>query len=174
MKKILRLTEGEFIKFINQIVLEANFVNQEMVDRILDKINQSGYDSLNDEEKEILKNPNSPISTEVEDGGENCVKDLVKLLFLNGLVEPENLNIYDEYIEIHGFNDVDLDYFNGEDYVRLYCIFDEGRKVYMDFEDYDDEGDEDLREEVKLHLKNEWEKILPNTEFLTDDGMSDI
>jgi hypothetical protein len=49
MKKI-RLTESEFVSLIKKMVNEA----MSDIDNILDKISQSGYDSLTTEEKEFL------------------------------------------------------------------------------------------------------------------------
>jgi hypothetical protein len=147
-----------------KLLIEKKFVNQDDVDAILDKINRSGYESLDDMEKHILKNPDSPIEhADPEDS--NCVYELVKLLLSHNLINKKKINVDDKFVEVYEFNDApDIEWFNGENFIRMYCMIDDGNKVFMDFEDY---GDED-RDEVYHHLKEIWEPQLPDTEFVLD------
>lgn len=165
MKKIYILKESQF-----KNLLEApQFANQDIIDNILDKISQSGEDSLTELEKYILRNPDAEITQET-DAGESCIVDVIKLLFLNNLVDQNSMRVFEDYVEITGFLDnATLKFFDGKNFIRLYCIWDDGRKVYMDFE-----GSQKNRDEVKSHIKNVWEELLPDTKFLTDDGMSEV
>lgn len=165
MKRKFIVSESQLVNLIKKSLTESNFANQEIVDKLLDKISQSGIDSLSDIEKSILKNPDIPMSIDdVSDGGDSCLNDLLRLLISKNLVDPEKLNIHSEFFEIYEFNNVELEFFNGENFLRMYCMFDDGRKVFMDFENY---GQED-REEIKSYLKNVWEPLLPETEFIFD------
>jgi len=151
------ITESQF-----KLLVEKNFVNQEEVDYILDKINRMGYDSLDDVEKYILNNPDEP----VESGDSNCINELTDLLLSHNLIEEERINRYDDFIEIYEFSDApDIEWFNGENFIRMYCIVDGDNQVTMDFED---DGEED-REEVYYHIKEVWGPQLPDTEFHFDD-----
>lgn len=50
-----KITLNELKKLVKQIINEENFSNQDALDRILDKINSSGIDSLNQSERNVLK-----------------------------------------------------------------------------------------------------------------------
>lgn len=165
MKKIYILKESQ----VKNLLEAPQFANQDIIDNILDKISQSGEDSLTELEKYILRNPDVEITQET-DAGESCIEDVIKLLFLNNLVDQNSMRVFEDYVEITGFLDnPSLKFFDGKNFIRLYCIWDDGRKVYMDFE-----GSQKNRDEVKSHIKNVWEELLPDTEFLTDDGMSEV
>lgn len=164
MKRRYILSESQY-----QRLLEDEFVNQEVIDMILDKITAKGQESLTDYEKHILQNPNEPIVSSKEQD-DDCIEDVIKLLFLNNLLDSKDVKVYDDFIEVYKFLDApNLDYFNGKNFVRFYCIYDDGRKVLMDFED---EGQS--REEVKSHIKDVWENILTDTEFITDDEFPEL
>lgn len=146
-----------------RLLIEKKFVNQDEVDTILDKISSSGYGSLSDLEKEILKNPDTPIERgDSEDS--NCIDELVNLLLSYSLIEEDKINRYEDFIEVYEFADADIEWFNGENLIRMYCMTDGGKKVYMDFEDYDED-----RGDVYDHLKSVWESQLPDVEFIIDD-----
>lgn len=165
MKKIYILKESQ----VKNLLEAPQFANQDIIDNILDKISQSGEDSLTELEKYILRNPDAEITQET-DAGESCIVDVIKLLFLNNLVDQNSMRVFEDYVEITGFLDnATLKFFDGKNFIRLYCIWDDGRKVYMDFE-----GSQKNRDEVKSHIKNVWEELLPDTKFLTDDGMSEV
>lgn len=165
MKKIYILKESQ----VKNLLEAPQFANQDIIDNILDKISQSGEDSLTELEKYILRNPDAEITQET-DAGESCIVDVIKLLFLNNLIDQNLMRVFEDYVEITGFLDnASLKFFDGKNFILLYCIWDDGRKVYMDFE-----GSQKNRDEVKLHIKNVWEELLPDTEFLTDDGMSEV
>lgn len=165
MKKIYILKESQ----VKNLLEAPQFANQDIIDNILDKISQSGEDSLTELEKYILRNPDVEITQET-DAGESCIEDVIKLLFLNNLVDQSSMRVFEDYVEITSFLDnASLKFFDGKNFIRFYCIWDEGRKVYMDFE-----GSQKNRDEVKSHIKNVWEELLPDTEFLTDDGMSEV
>jgi hypothetical protein len=164
MKKTYILSESQY-----QRLVERDFVNQEFVDNILDKISAQGEESLTDLERYILKNPNEPI-VKYGDQDDDCIEDVIKLLFLNRLVDGESMKVYEDFIEVSKFADApNLDYFNGENFIRFYCLFDDGRKVMMDFAD-----NGESREEVKAHIKNVWENKLPDTEFIVDDDFPEF
>jgi hypothetical protein len=158
------ITESQF-----KLLVEKNFVNQEEVDYILDKINKSGYDSLDDVEKYILNNPDEPVvHGNPEDS--NCINELTDLLISHNLIDEEKINRHDDFIEIYEFADApDIEWFNGENFIRMYCMVDGNNQAYMDFED---DGEED-RDEVYHHLKEIWEPQLPDTEFNFDDDTLD-
>jgi hypothetical protein len=158
------ITESQF-----KLLVEKNFVNQGEVDYILDKINRSGYDSLDDTEKYILNNPDKQIErANPEDS--NCIDELTDLLISLNLVDEEKVNRYDDFIEIYEFADApDIEWFNGENFIRMYCMIDGNNQLYMDFED---DGEED-RDEVYHYLKEIWEPQLPDTEINFDGGTLD-
>lgn len=167
MKKF-KITESQFLKLTINLN-ETEFANQEIVDRILDKINQEGYDSLSELEKHILKNPNQDI-TQDYDKDADCLENFIKLLMIWDFIDDKHVKYYDDFIEVYSFKDApNIKWFNGENYIRFYCVFDNGKNIYMDFED---KGED--RTEVISHLKNVWENSLPDTKFLTDDGMSEM
>jgi hypothetical protein len=181
MKYIITETQLKFL-------VENNFRNQQKIDAILDKINKQGYGSLNDLEKQILNNPDTQIEDEESEQDSNCINELAELLISHNLVDEENINIQDEFIEIYEFKDApNIKWFNGENYLILYCIYDGKNLVYMDFKDDADLYDaldsfnvnvkHDFnirdRDEVYDHLKNVWEQQLPNTEFSIEDDLSD-
>lgn len=57
MKKIIRLAESDLVHLVERVISERKFANQSGVDRVLDKINAQGINSLTQGEKEILDNP---------------------------------------------------------------------------------------------------------------------
>lgn len=90
MKKVLRLSESELIKLVKKIINERkSFVNQNMVDAILDKIGSDGYESLSDLERQILDNPDMDISYN-SDSVENDDVTEVKCLqrYVDYMLEP--------------------------------------------------------------------------------------
>jgi hypothetical protein len=91
-------------------------------------------------------------------------------IYLIIYIDEEKINRYDDFIEIYEFADApDIEWFNGENFIRMYCMVDGNNQAYMDFED---DGEED-RDEVHYHLKEVWEQQLPDTEFYFDDDTLD-
>ena len=116
MKKVIRLTESDLIKIVNRVLAEDRFKNQSSVDAILDKISQSGYDSLSDKEKSILKNPDDESLMDSEDEETDGLDYVANVLIEMGIVDSGNLKRYnedgDEFFEIDNLNSVSLEFFS--------------------------------------------------------------
>ena len=102
MKKVLRLTESELVSLVKKMITEAKRLkNQDMIDDILDKISSQGIDSLTDDEKFILDNPDVemtkvPVTGDSEDFMDDeleCLRSYIEFMFEPSDVEfDENGN----------------------------------------------------------------------------------
>jgi hypothetical protein len=101
---------------------------------------------------------------ENEEEGNDNVQKLVSLLVDNGLVDMDNMNIYDDHIEVYGIEGWDFDYFE-ENFIILYPENIEEGIVNVEGEDYGESIDEEEFDEVMSHISYEWEDKL-DLEFI--------
>jgi hypothetical protein len=88
MKKILRLSESELVGLVKKIINEKrNFVNQDMVDKILDKISSDGYNTLSDFEKKLLDNPD--LEMEENEMVQDCLQSYVEFMFDKSIIKKD-------------------------------------------------------------------------------------
>lgn len=159
MKKIVRLTESDLTRIVKRVVMETKLKNSDEVDKVLDKINKYGEDSLTWLEKEILDNPDD----DHEFKGNDNVHELILLLLKNDLVDPNLINVEEDYIEVYGMKGCKSDYFS-ENYIILWPEkIDEGI-ILFDGEHYEEEIDYKEYEEVYYFVEEHWEPLL-NLEF---------
>jgi hypothetical protein len=114
--------------------------------------------------KKIVKLTESDLTNIVkrvinEQNEDNNVKKLVSLLLDNGLVDEENINVYDDHIEVYGIKDWDFDYFV-ENFIKLYPENIEEGIVNVEGEDYGEAIDEEEFDEVMSHIFVDWEDKL--------------
>ena len=101
---------------------------------------------------------------ENEEEGNDNVQKLVSLLVDNGLVDMDNMNIYDDHIEVYGIEGWDFDYFE-ENFIILYPENIEEGIVNVEGEDYGESIDEEEFDEVMSHISYDWEDKL-DLEFI--------
>jgi len=99
-KKNIILTEGQMDRLTKRVIEEQRrFENQGMVDAILDKISEYGMDSLTDEEKNILNNPDEKFeSGEESDDAEDIIysNEAMSRLISSGFLDYKDILILDE------------------------------------------------------------------------------
>jgi hypothetical protein len=86
MKKIVKLTESDLARIVKRIIKENE--NASEIDKVLDKINKYGRESLTFREKQILDYPDDTDYTFI--GGDNVHK-FISLLVKNNLVDVDDL-----------------------------------------------------------------------------------
>lgn len=157
MKKIIKLTESELTNLIKTVIKEQiRFENQERIDAILDKINEFGMDSLTDDEKDLLKNPDKKIEYHELEPTEEMEDDIITMLLYMGLIQEENI----QQIDDNQYHITDL--IDDEGYGLNY--FSEGNKIELitkplDSElliEFDSEADTNDIEDVKEFIENNW------------------
>jgi hypothetical protein len=96
-KKNIILTEDQMSRLTKRVVEEQRrFENQGMVDAILDKISEYGMDSLTDEEKNILNNPDEKFeSNDESDDAEDIISsnEAISRLISSGLLDYNDIMI---------------------------------------------------------------------------------
>lgn len=98
-KKNIILTEDQMSRLTKRVVEEQRrFENQGMVDAILDKISEYGMDSLTDEEKNILNNPDEKFeSNDESDDAEDIISsnEAISRLISSGFIDYKDIMILD-------------------------------------------------------------------------------
>jgi len=168
-KKNIILTETQISKLFKRVIKETRrFQNQELVDDILDKINELGYDSLTDEEKHILNNPDEkiePVQTKQTTMGLKVKEQIANNPILSMLIDSGFLNPYD--IMILDDNTYQVNILSDDD-GNLFKYFDEGGSIklitHVDGNELMVEGDEEVNNgykmEVMEYIKEMWEGLL--------------
>lgn len=87
------------------------------------------------------------------------VRNLMSLLTKNNLIDPEYVNVYQDYIEVYKIIGCDSDYFM-ENFIRLYPEDIDNDVVYVDGEHYEEEIDEEEYEEVLEYIIENWNPLL--------------
>jgi hypothetical protein len=87
------------------------------------------------------------------------VRKLMSLLTKNNLVDPEYVNVYQDYIEVYKIIGCDSDYFM-ENFIRLYPEDIDNDVVYVDGEHYEEEIDEEEYDEVLEYIIENWNPLL--------------
>lgn len=160
MKKIIRLTEGDLINIVKQVVNEARFENQSDIDKILDKINKYGMESLTWAEKEIL---NSPEDSEHTFEGNDAVHNIISQLAKSKLINPENVNVDEDSFEVYSIPGQQFCYFDSYDYIRFHVLNDEEDNIMLVIDSDDvfpneDEDETECRLELYSYIVDTWEK----------------
>ena len=70
------------------------------------------------------------------------------------IVDPSNMNVFDDYIEVYNFEGVDLPYFQ-DNLVKL-NVYPSNGDIWINVEtsDNEDENDVDMREEMFDYIRN--------------------
>jgi len=170
MKKIVRLNEGEFNNLVKEIIEETHrFNSQDEVDRILDKINSQGIDSLTDEEKYIINNPDEEFQTDDsrnydDSHGNSIIYEIIE----KGLVRKENVFWAEENVfvinSVETDDDVELPYFALGDSLVLFAD-DENKVLTIDF---DAQVLDDEVMEVFDYIVDVWEPQLPGIKIVIE------
>jgi hypothetical protein len=116
MKKVIKLSESELVKIIRNIVYESKFEKQYDVDKILDKINKYGIDSLTWAEKEIINNPDD---TDYSFEGRDEVHDIITQLSKAKLIDPEMVNVDEDSFDVYSIPGGDFCFFESYDFIRF-------------------------------------------------------
>lgn len=98
MKRIIRLTESDLTRLVKRVISEdkKNYENQGMVDAILDKISEFGMDSLTDDEKYIIRNPDEKPEYVELDPTENDEDAIIFMLLHMGLIDEGSITQDDD------------------------------------------------------------------------------
>jgi hypothetical protein len=156
MKKTIKLTESDLTRIVKRVVMETKLQNSSEVDKVLDKMNKYGKDSLTWLEKQILDNPDD---TDNDFEGDDNVHELISILLKNDLVDPNLINAMEDHIEVYGMKGCESDYFR-DNYITLYPeSIDEGIIVF-DGEHYGEEIDYKEFDEVYYFVEEHWEPLL--------------
>ena len=165
MRKIIKLTESQYNRLMVRVLKEQKrFHNQDLVDAILDKINEFCVDSLSDEEKNILYNPDEKLQ---DDSNDNLDFDdiimqnpIISELISAGFIDPQSIMILDDNsFQIGSVVD---------DEGNLFRYFEDGNKIklitHIDGGELMVEADEDVNNESKMELmsyiKEMWQDVL--------------
>lgn len=169
-KKNIILTEGQMSRLIKRIVEDkSRYENQEMIDAILDKINEYGMDSLTDEEKYILNNPDDKFEPEEEkiefSDAEEIIfsNEVMSRLISSRLLDYNDIMILDDNsFQVSDIIDEDgygFEYFDGGNKIRL-TTSKEQDEVLVEGMDEKNIGDSLMK--VMEYIKENWE---PNIGF---------
>jgi len=150
---------------VRHLKIFENFKNQQEVDRVLDKINKYGADSLNWYEIEILENPDDDSHYTTED---DKIQEIFVLLLKNKLIDKDTTNIFDEYIEIHSIEGKQFPYFIDNYLIATY----EDDVIIIVSECYEDDDINEKRE-VYEYIMNVWRKKLPYQIDIVDEDFDD-
>jgi len=164
MKKVVRLSESDLVKLIKNMLSEQkNFRSQEYVDRILDKLNKYGVDSITDDEREILNNPNDDWGDAPDEENE-YVETVIKTMSELGFIETNKINIGEGGFELNSIKGKNFNYFSRGDGHLVFEIEtedDDYINVYFHGEDYDeDELDVKWRKQVYKFIMDNWSEPL--------------
>lgn len=170
MKKIIRLNERELNNLIGKIIIETKrFNSQDDVDRILDKIGEFGIDSLTDEEKYIINNPDEEIDNDEEsdDYDESHGSEIMYELIEKGLLRKKDVffaETNDEGEDVFVVNSIETEdnvefpYFALGEQLVFYC---DDRNITLKI-DFDVEDLTDDVREVADYIMDVWEPMLPH------------
>lgn len=140
-----------------------NLANQGNIDKILDKINVHGFDSLSWHEKESLNNPDDEHESPLPD--DDNLRDFAAMLVNNGIVDSDLINIEEDSIEVYNLNKKQFPYFlDNHLKITIIDVFFEGDKPLYDItisgEDYEEPIDIKERKQVFRYLAKNWTKEL--------------
>jgi hypothetical protein len=175
IKKNIILTESQVSKLFKNVIKETRrFENQELIDAILDKINEFGYESLTDQEKHILNNPDEKIKTKETTMGLNVKEQIAEnpilsILIDAGFINPHDIMIIDDntyQVNILSDDDGNLfKYFDDGGSIKLITHID-GNELMVEA---DEESDINSKMEVMEYIKEMWEGLLGMPVFV--DGI---
>ena len=175
IKKNIILTESQVSKLFKNVIKETRrFENQELIDVILDKINEFGYESLTDQEKHILNNPDEKIKTKETRMGLNVKEQIAEnpilsILIDAGFINPHDIMIIDDntyQVNILSDDDGNLfKYFDDGSSIKLITHID-GNELMVEA---DEESDINSKMEVMEYIKEMWEGFLGMPVFV--DGI---
>jgi hypothetical protein len=139
-------------------------VNQDEVDRILDKMNELGKDSLTPEELHILQNPDEKIEPEEDnvqlDDAEEIIfsSEVMSRLISSGFIDYKDIMILDDnsfqlskIIDDDGYG---FEYFDAGNKIRL-TVSQDNDELLVEGMDEGDAGDSLM--EVMKYIKENWE-----------------
>jgi len=149
MKKYI-ISESQY----KRIIKENGLKNQSEIDKILDKINKYGKESLTWHEKHILDNPDDE---EFMFEGNEEIEKLASQLITNKLVDADLINVYEDHIEIYSINGYGRDFFDEYEGIILMTVQDEVIYVQFLFDDEDEMYDTDR---ILNYMRRKWSKIL--------------
>jgi hypothetical protein len=137
-------------------------VNQEEVDRILDKMYEFGKDSLTPEELHILKNPDEEIETEEQpsDDAEEIIfsNEAMSRLISSQFIDYKDIMILDDNsFQVSNIIDEDgygFEYFENGNKIKL-VTSKEKDEILVEGMDEGDSGDTLMK--VMEHIKENWE-----------------
>jgi hypothetical protein len=158
MKKVIKLSESELVKIIRNIVSESKFEKQYDVDKILDKINKYGMDSLTWVEKEIINNPDD---SNFNFEGRDEVHDIITQLSKSKLIDPELVNLNEDSFEVYSIPGKDFCYFESYDFIRFNVLNDEEGNIMLVIDDdqvfsNEDEDETECRYELYSYIMDTW------------------
>ena len=144
--------------------------SQEMIDAILDKINEFGMESLTDEEKYILKNPDEKIKPkrQTSDAAEDIIfsNEAMDRLISGGFIDYKDIMIIgeeedmDKLFQIFQVNNIideygyGFEYFENGNKLRL-TTSQEKDEILVEGMDKGDSGDSLMK--VMEYIKENWE-----------------
>ena len=137
-------------------------VNQDEVDRILDKMNEFGKESLTPEEWSILHNPDEKIEREEEpsDDAEEIIfsKEALSRLISSGFIDYKDIMILDDNsFQLSNIIDDDgygFEYFHAGNKIKL-TVSQDNDELLVEGMDEGDAGDSLM--EVMKYIKENWE-----------------
>jgi hypothetical protein len=139
-------------------------VNQDEVDRILDKMNELGKESLTPEELHILQNPDEKIEPEEDevelDDAEEIIfsKEALSRLISSGFIDYKDIMILeDNSFQLSNIIDEDgygFEYFDGGNKIRL-TVSQDNDELLVEGMDEGNAGDSLM--EVMKYIKENWE-----------------
>ena len=160
-KKNIIITESQMSRLTNKVIEEQRrFENQGMVDAILDKISEFGMDSLTDEEKYILNNPDEKMKQEEEpsNDAEDIIfsNEAISRLIKSGLIDYKDILIIDDNsFQVSNIIDEDgygFGYFKAGNKIKLVVSQDQDEILV---EGIGNPGDSMMR--VMEYIKENWE-----------------
>ena len=168
-KKNIILTEGQMDRLTKRVIEEQRrFETQGMVDAILDKISEYGMDSLTDEEKNILNNPDEKFeSNDESDDAEDIISsnEAISRLISSGFLDYKDILILDENsFQVSDIIDEDgygFGYFKAGNKIKL-VVSDEQNEILV--EGMGNPGGSMMR--VMEYIKENWEPNIGLTVYV--------
>lgn len=157
MKKIVRLSESDLVKLVKKVINENKFENQSDVDKVLDKINKFGMESLTADEREFLQNPDD---SDFEFEGSEGLHEILSKLIKDKLIDPDYVTVYENGFELYKSFEEESCFYDSYDFIKFNLLEDEegNAMLIIDSEIFPNENEDErqCRYDYYSHIIEVW------------------